>query len=212
MILYTWAPSLASFRVRMALNLKGLVPEYRYVHLRRNGGEQLTEDYARVNPLQAVPVLIDGRHTLTQSMAILEYLEDTHPEPRLLPADPVARARVRAVCEAVNSDIHPLGTPRVMRYLRGQGFPDDRVRAWYPHWMREGLTRLDRMLADSAGRCCFGDAPTFADCFVIPQVYYARLQGVDLSSCNTLDRIWAHWSEHPAVMRALPSAQADWEG
>lgn len=211
MILYTWAHSLVSFRVRIALNLKGLEPEYRYVNLLRDGGEQLTAAYSAVNPMQAVPTLVDGDRTLAQSVAILEYLEETHPHPPLYPGDPFARAQVRQVCEIVNSDIHPLGTPRVGKHLRALGVPKEQVQAWYPHWMREGLMRLESVLAPMAGQCCFGDAPTAADCFVVPQMYYAHRMGVHLEDCPTLEGIWEHMSVHPAVVKAMPAAQVDAE-
>ena len=212
MILYTWAHSLASFRVRIALNLKGLEPEYRYVNLRRDGGEQLTATYAAVNPMQALPALVDGGRTLAQSVAILEYLEEMHPQPPLYPEDPFARAQVRQVCEIVTSDIHPFGTPRVGKHLLTLGLTKDQVRAWYPHWMREGLTRLEAVLAPTAGQCCFGDTPTAADCFVAPQMYYAHRMDVRLDDCPTLERVWGHLSTHPAVVKAMPAAQADAEG
>lgn len=211
MILYSYWRSSTSYRVRMALNLKGLDYEIRPVHLVRNGGEQFTDDYTALNPQQLVPTLVDGDTVLTQSMAMLEYLEERHPEPTLLPADSVERARVRAIGLAVASEIHPINNLRVLKYLTGTaGLDEDAKLAWYRHWTETGLAAVERMLDDGrTGRFCHGDEPTLADCCLLPQVYNAERFDCDIASLERIQRICDSLKSIPAVVDAMPENQPD---
>jgi maleylacetoacetate isomerase len=168
--LYTYFRSSAAYRVRIALGLKGLPYESVPVHLLRGGGEQRQAPYRSVNPAGLVPALEDGQ-VLTQSLAILEYLEETHPQPALLPAGPLQRARVRALAQTVACDIHPLGNLRVLQYLSNSlNVPDEARLAWSQHWIAAGLKVFEALLLSSrdTGRFCHGDTATFADCCLVP--------------------------------------------
>ena len=173
MELYNYFRSSASYRVRIALALKGLQYDYKAVHLAK--GEQMAESYAAVSTTRLVPLLRDGDHTLTQSLAIIEYLDETHPAPPLLPADALGRARVRALALDIACEIHPLNNLRVLRYLTGalKVSEQDRDR-WYRHWVETGLEAVERQLVASPGRYCHGDAPTLADCVLVPQIFNAQ--------------------------------------
>jgi maleylpyruvate isomerase len=214
MKLYTYFRSSAAYRVRIALNLKGLPYDAVPVHLVKHGGEQLQDQYRAINPSALVPTLEDGGAMLTQSMAILEYLEEMHPQVPLLPPAPLARARVRALAQLVACDIHPLNNLRVLRYLvRTLGVADDAKNEWYRHWVREGFAALEAHLARDSmpGRYCHGDTPTFADCFLVPQVYNAQRLDVDLTPYPTIARINDACVELPAFIAAHPSRQVDSE-
>ena len=214
MRLYTYYRSSAVYRVRIALNLKQLPYTAVPVHLLRGGGEQLTAAYAEVNPARLVPVLEDGAALISQSLAIIEYLEDTHPSPPLLPADPAARARVRALALSIACDIHPLNNLRVLRYLKSEWDRDDVQREeWQRHWIRAGFEALERRLAGSAdtGRCCHGDAPTLADCCLVPQMANAERVSLPLQDYPTLRRIRDYCVQLPAFVAAAPGAQPDAE-
>jgi maleylacetoacetate isomerase len=211
MRLHGYYRSSAAFRVRIGLNLKGLTVEHLPHHLRR--GEQRAPDFLPLNPQGMVPALeVDGA-ALTQSLAILEYLEETHPQPPLLPADPLGRARVRAMAQVVACDIHPIDNLRVLRYLRDPlGQAEDAVETWYNHWIAEGFAALERMLQGSAtGRFCYGDAPTLADVCLIPQVMNSRTYSLDLAPYPTIARIFDAALALPAFEAALPANQADAE-
>ncbi len=173
MELYNYFRSSASYRVRIALALKGLHYDYKAVHLAK--GEQMAESYAAVSATRLVPLLRDGEHTVTQSLAIIEYLEETHPEPPLLPADAPGRARVRALALDVACEIHPLNNLRVLRYLTGalKVAEQDKDR-WYRHWVETGLEAVERQLVASPGRYCHGETPTLADCVLVPQIFNAQ--------------------------------------
>jgi maleylpyruvate isomerase len=212
MQLYSYFRSSAAYRVRIALNLKGLPYEYAPVHLLKDGGQQLKPEYTRLNPQALVPTLVDGDAVLTQSMAIIEYLEETHPQPPLLPATPVARARVRALAQGIACDIHPLNNLRVLRYLKREfDLPDEARDGWYRHWVESGLLALERMLADSpdTGTYCHGDTPTLADACLVPQVFNARRLDCDLSAMPNIVRIDAACLALPAFAQAAPDAQPD---
>lgn len=214
MKLYTYFRSSAAYRVRIALNLKGLGYEAVPVHLIRHGGEQLQDAYRAVNPSALVPTLQDDAGTVTQSMAILEYLEETHPAPPLLPADALGRARVRALAQMVACDIHPINNLRVLRYLvRTLGVDDEAKNAWYRHWITEGFAGIEAHLArdPGTGRFCHGETPTFADCLLVPQVFNAARFEVDLAPFPTIARIDAACAELPAFAAAHPSRQPDAE-
>jgi len=173
MELYNYFRSSASYRVRIACALKGLAYEYKPVHLAKN--EHFNESYAAVSASRLVPLLRDGDHTLTQSLAIIEYLEETHPEPPLLPKNPAERARVRALAFDVACEIHPLNNLRVLRYLvHDLKLSEDDKDRWYRHWVETGLEVVERQLAAQPGRYCHGNTPTLADCCLVPQVSNAQ--------------------------------------
>jgi maleylacetoacetate isomerase len=214
MKLYSYFRSSAAYRVRIALNLKGLAYETVPVHLTRGGGEQLAPGYRKLNPQALVPVLEDGGRVLTQSLAIIEYLDEVHPQVPLLPKDPVARARVRALALAVACDLHPLNNLRVLNYLSGpMGLGDDAKRTWYRHWIAEGLGALEASLAGdrATGRFCHGDAPGLADCCLVPQLANAYRFKCDVSPYPTLLRIEKNCQALEAFQRAAPDKQPDAE-
>ena len=173
MELFNYFRSSASYRVRIALALKGLDYDYHSVHLGQN--EQFNESYSAVSAARLVPLLRDGEKVVTQSLAIIEYLDETHPEPRLLPTDPLERARVRALSMDIACEIHPLNNLRVLRYLVGplKVSEDDKNR-WYRHWVETGLEVVERQLQSKPGRYCHGDSPTLADCVLVPQIFNAK--------------------------------------
>ena len=210
--LHSYFRSSAAYRVRIALALKGLAFDTAVVHLLRGGGEQLQDAYRSINPAALVPALQDGGATLTQSLAILEYLEETHPQPPLLPADALGRARVRALACTVACDIHPVNNLRVLNYLRDTLYADDAARSnWALHWMALGLRALEQHLArePATGLCCHGDTPTLADCCLVPQLFNARRFGLDLAPYPTLVRIDQHCAALPAFAAAHPAQQPD---
>jgi maleylacetoacetate isomerase len=212
MRLHNYFRSSASFRVRIALQLKGLSYDYVPVHLVK--GEQLQESFAALSPERLVPVLQDGEHTLTQSLAILEYLEETHPEPALLPADAAGRARVRALALDIACEIHPLNNLRVLKYLVKQlGVSEDAKSAWYRHWVESGLEAVERQLAGrpATGPYCHGDRPTLADCVLVPQIFNARRFDCRLDHVPTVMKVFEHCMQHPAFIAAQPSNCPDAE-
>jgi maleylacetoacetate isomerase len=212
--LYTYFRSSAAYRVRIALNLKGLDYTAVPVHLLRGGGEQHGAAFAELSPARLVPVLEDGAVTLTQSLAIIEYLEETYPTPPLLPADAASRARVRALALSIACDIHPLNNLRVLRYLKSEFELDDRQREdWSRHWMRQGFGALERMLADSVqtGSFCHGESPSLADCCLVPQIANARRLQWSLDDYPTMMRVHDNCVRLSAFARAAPSAQLDAE-
>ena len=214
MKLFTYFRSSSAYRVRIALNLKGIVPEEQYIHLTRDGGQQHSAEYRRMNPQELVPTLIDGEHTLTQSLAIIEYLDETHPEPPLLPPDAAGRARVRSLALAIACDIHPIDNLRVLRYLvRVLKVDEEAKNTWYRYWIELGLGALEMRLASEreTGRFCHGDAPTLADCCLVPQMFNARRFAVDMAPYPTLQRIEAECNALPAFDDAAPERQADAE-
>ncbi|MEE4304391.1 MAG: maleylacetoacetate isomerase [Wenzhouxiangella sp.] len=211
MILYSYWRSSASYRVRMALNLKGLDHEIRPVHLVRDGGEQFADDYTALNPQQLVPTLVDGETVITQSMAMLEYLEERLPEPALLPGDSTGRARVRAIAQAIACEIHPLNNLRVLKYLTGTAGLDENAKlAWYRHWTETGLAAVERMLDHpDTGRFCHGDEPSLADCCLLPQVYNAERFECNIAQLGRIRRICEALGKIPAVVDAMPENQPD---
>lgn len=214
MRLYTYFRSSAAYRARIALNLKGLPYTAIPVHLLRGGGEQLGEGFAGVNPARTVPVLADDRVSIPQSLAIIEYLEETHPEPALLPQTPAARARVRSLSLAIACEIHPLNNLRVRRYLKTElAQSDARIDDWTRHWIRLGFQALEQELAASreTGRFCHGDVPTMADCCLIPQLANARRAALPLEEFPTLLRIEQACRLLPAFAAAAPEVQPDAE-
>ncbi|ATE62746.1 maleylacetoacetate isomerase [Thauera sinica] len=214
MRLYTYFRSSAAYRVRIALNLKGIAYDAVPVHLARAGGEQHLPDYRAVNPAGLVPALeADGR-VLTQSMAIIEYLDETHPQPALLPGSPADRARLRAIAQAIACDIHPINNLRVLQYLQRElGADEGQKNAWYRHWVMTGLEAVEAMLADDprTGAFCHGDTPTLADCCLVPQVFNARRFDCSLESCPTVARIAGRCEALEAFRKAAPAGQPDAE-
>jgi maleylacetoacetate isomerase len=205
--------SSAAFRVRIALNLKGIEVEHASRHLRK--GEQATPDYAELNPQKLVPALVlDSGEVLTQSLAILEYLEETHPDPPLLPPDAVDRARVRALSLIVSADIHPIQNLRVMGYLRERfGQTEESAFAWSRHWIETGFEAYEATIARDrrTGTFSHGDAPTIADLCLAPQVFNAARFKVDMARYPTIRRIFDTCMKHPAFDAAQPSRQPDAE-
>jgi maleylacetoacetate isomerase/maleylpyruvate isomerase len=210
MKLYNYFRSSASYRVRIALALKGLDYEYAPVHLTKN--EQFNESYAAVSAARLVPTLIDGDERLTQSLAICEYLDETHPEPPLLPQDAPGRARVRALALDVACEIHPLNNLRVLRYLvRDLKISEDDKNRWYRHWVETGLETVERQLAGhpATGRFCHGDTPTLADICLVPQLANARRVNMDIGEFPTIARIEVACQALPAFADAAPMKQPD---
>tara|TARA_R110000868_G_scaffold53661_6_gene168119 strand:+ start:1895 stop:2536 length:642 start_codon:yes stop_codon:yes gene_type:complete len=205
--LYDYFRSSASYRVRIALNLKGLKYEAVPVHLVNNGGEQHSLDYQTINPQSLVPALDDHGKILTQSLAIIEYLDEMHPEVPLLPKEPYLKAKVRAFALAIAADTHPVNNLRVTQYLtREFNISAEQKLAWYHHFIMLGLSALEKQLVTSTtlGNFCFGDHPSLADICLIPQLYNAKRFDCDLSSCPTLNNIDKHCQTLNAFNDARP--------
>ena len=212
--LYTYFRSSASYRVRIALHLKGLPFESVPVHLLKDGGMQHSDTYQGISPARLVPILADDGHAVTQSLAIMEYLEETHPTPALLPADALGRARVRALAQTIACEIHPLNNLRVLQYLQHDLKVDESTKAdWYRHWITLGFTALEAMLANSpdTGTFCHGNTPGLADCCLVPQVANSRRFATPLEAFPTIRRIEEACLALPAFQRAAPALQPDAE-
>ena len=212
MKLYTYFRSSAAYRVRIALNLKGLAYDAVPVHLLRDGGEQLAPAYREVNPAGLVPALVDNGIVLTQSLAIMEYLEEVHPMVPLLPQDAVGRARVRALAQTIACDTHPLMNLRVLKHIKGpMGLSEEQKMDWYYHWMGEGMNALEAHLErdGDVGRFCYGDTPTIADCCLVPQYYNAVRWELDLGPYPLIRRVVAACQELEAFRSAAPEMQPD---
>jgi len=210
MKLYTYFRSSASYRTRIALNLKGIAYEPASIEVRAPALAHRSPEFLAINPQGLVPALEDGGATITQSLAIIEYLDETHPEPPLLPASPIDRARVRAMALAVACDMHPLNNLRVLNYLRAPlTLNEDTVNAWYHHWVEIGFGALeeDAKRATDDGRHMFGKSVTLADIFVVPQMYNARRFKCDLEPYPTLRGICTHLDSLPAFAQAAPEVQ-----
>jgi len=209
--LYSFWRSSASYRVRIALNLKGLKYEYVPVHLTRDGGEQNAPAYRALNPQGRVPLLVDGDFRIAQSLAILDYLEALQPKPQLLPAEPKLRARVLAFCHAIASDIQPLQNTGPVKYLGDElGADEARKAAWNRHWIQRGLEALEQERAGAPDTAyAFGDAPTWADCVLVPQVYNADRWGCDVARFPRLYGLARRLRELPAFVAAHPDRQPD---
>lgn len=214
MKLYTYFRSSTAYRVRIALNLKGLAYEAVPVHLLRHGGEQLAQAYRAVNPSALLPALDDEGAVIHQSLAIMEYLDELHPATPLLPSGALDRARVRALALTVACDTHPLTNLRVLKYLKGPlGLSEEVKTEWYKHWLGEGMAMLEAHLAGEpqTGRFCHGDTPTMADCCLVPQVFNAQRFELDLAPYPTIMRIHAACAVLPAFAAAHPAQQPDAE-
>ncbi|WP_374980532.1 maleylacetoacetate isomerase [Pseudomonas solani] len=208
MDLYTYYRSTSSYRVRIALALKGLEVQHLPVNLIRDGGEHRQPEYRAINPQGRVPALrTDSGEVLIQSPAIIEYLEETHPQPALLPGDALQRARQRQVAALIGCDIHPLHNVAVLNRLRQLGTDEDGVNAWIGHWISEGLAAVEALIGDDG--FCFGTEPGLADVYLLPQLYAARRFAVDLAPYPRILRVERLALEHPAFRKAHPDAQAD---
>lgn len=214
MRLHSYFRSSAAWRVRIALHLKGLAHDIAPVHLLRDGGAQHSAAYRELNPQGLVPLLEDGDERVSQSLAIIEYLDETHPEPPLLPRSAANRARVRALAQVIACDIHPLNNLRVLQYLSIEfGADEDAKRRWMHEWMSRGFDALERLLADDprTGLCCHGDHVTLPDLCLVPQLFNARRFGADTATWPVLTRIDAHLMTLPAFVETAPDRQVDAE-
>ena len=214
MKLYTFFRSSASFRVRIALNLKGLKYEQAPIHLRRSGGEHLSAAYKAINPQALVPALEDGGRIFTQSLAIIEYLEERYLQPPLLPRDPADKALVRSMALIIACEIHPIQNLRVLQYVKREyNQSDEQVNRWAQHWISLGLLALEQMIAAQPrrGKFCFGDSPTLADICLVPQLGNARRYGCDLAPYPAIMEIERNCMTLPAFADAAPEKQPDAE-
>ena len=210
MKLYTYFRSSAAFRVRIALNLKGLAYETAFVHLAK--GEHRAPAYGAVNPQGLLPTLEDAGHLFTQSLAIIEYLDETRPAVPLLPKDPAGRARVRSLAMLIACEIHPVNNLRVLQHLkRALGQNEEQVNAWYRHWIADGLAKFEADLTRerSGGRFCHGDTPGMADCCLIPQIANGKRFDCNFDHVPTVMRIWDQCNKLDAFQKAAPQNQPD---
>ena len=205
MELYSFFNSSTSYRVRIALALKGLAYEYRGVNIR-------TLEHRAAEYVANVPLLVDGDVSLGQSLAIIDYLDASYPTPRLIPEDKMARARVLELSLAISCDIHPVNNLRILKYLTDViGVTEEQKKAWYDHWIQEGFAAVERLLqAHGFGPYCFGESPTLADCCLVPQVANAQRMGCDVSAYPRIMAVYEHCQEHPAFQQAAPSKQPDY--
>lgn len=210
LILYSYWRSSAAYRVRIALALKGLAYRQVPVHLVKDGGQQHAADYRALNPQELVPLLVDGEARIAQSLAILEYLEETHPQPSLLPRDPLQRAHVRALALHIACDIHPLNNLRVLQYLSGPlGVVEEAKSAWIRHWVETGLRAVEAGVSALPGPLSLGERPGYFEACLIPQLYNARRFGCDLSDCPRILAIAARCEALEAFQQAAPEVQPD---
>jgi maleylpyruvate isomerase len=212
--LYNYFRSSSSYRVRIALNLKGLAYRYLPVHLTRDGGAQFTAAFRALSPDAVVPVLVDGETMVIQSLAIIEWLDETQPGVALLPADPTERAWVRALSLTIACEVHPLANLRVLRYLTSVlGVTETQKAAWTRHWISQGLAAVEAMLVrrKKASTFCLGEQPTMADCCLVPQVFNAKRFGVDVGAYRVISSVVATCQALPAFKEAHPARQIDAE-
>uniref|UniRef100_T1J5X3 Uncharacterized protein n=1 Tax=Strigamia maritima TaxID=126957 RepID=T1J5X3_STRMM len=203
-VLYSYYRSSCSWRVRAALEYKGVAYDYKPVHLMKDGGEHFKEDFKKINPMAQVPAFITNGQTIIQSMAILEYIEETHPDPPLLPKDPLTRAKARAIAECITSGIQPLQNLALLKKLGDNIKPN-----WARDWIATGFHSVEELLQQYAGKYCVGDEMTFADVCLVPQVYNAVRFKVDLSPYPLIQRINATLMQHPAFIKSHPANQID---
>lgn len=203
-ILYSYWRSSCSWRVRIALNLKEIPYDIKPVSLVKSGGEQHSNDFREVNPMEQVPALHIDNHTLIESLNIMHYLEETRPHRPLLPADFIKRARTREICEVITSGIQPLQNLIVLMYVG-----EERKMEWARHWINRGFTAVEKLLSSCAGKYCVGDEITLADCCLVPQIFNARRFNVDLRPFPTILRVDRNLENHPAFLAAHPNNQPD---
>lgn len=210
--LYSYFRSSSAYRVRIACNLKDLPYDYVAIHLSRNGGEQYSDSFLQVSAQQAVPVLQDDRFVLSQSLAIIEYLDERYRDRPLLPDSIEGRARVRALSQYIACEIHPLNNLRVLKFLSGpMGLTEEQKLSWIRHWLETGFNALERELAVEGGSFCYRDIPTMADCCLVPQLYNARRFGVDVARFPVLHAIEERCQRIEAFQTARPDRQPDSE-
>lgn len=209
--LYSYYRSSAAYRVRIALNLKNIPYQYETVHLLKNGGEQHSPAYQELNPMGLVPTLVDGNTVLSQSMAIIEYLDDAYPQANsLFPAEPTAKAQVKELSQIIACDIHPINNLRVLKYLKHELDVDDTQKnEWYSHWIKLGFAAFEQYLQKTAGDFCVGDQATLADCCLVPQVYNALRFKIDLSAYPLIQKVYENCMQLPAFTKAIPENQPD---
>ncbi|MEZ8823653.1 maleylacetoacetate isomerase [Vibrio amylolyticus] len=211
-ILYGYWRSSAAYRVRIALNLKGIEYQHRSVHLVKNGGEQHAEHFKNINPSELVPVLVDGDVQLNQSLAIIDYLDDHYPEVEITPTDVKTRYLVKSLAQDIAIDVHPINNLRVMQYLSKNFDTDENQKLdWTQHWMTVGFTALEKKLVTVSGRYCVGDTITLVDVCLIPQIYNAKRFGLDLVPYPTIRHIVESLEQHQAFIAAAPENQPDAE-
>jgi len=210
MKLYSYWRSTAAYRVRIALNIKGIEYKLKVVHLVKGGGEHLTDNYKSINPQSLVPALeLDSGEVLTQSLAIIDYLEGIEPKPALFPTDLIKKAHVKAMAMAISCDIHPLNNLRVLKYLKSEDWQQAQVDKWYAHWIHQGFVAIEKQLKKSAGRYCFGDEVCVADIFLVAQIYNANRFNVRLDDYPLIVKINAHCLKQQAFIDAIPENQPD---
>jgi len=212
LLLYGYWRSSSAYRVRIALNLKGLDYSQHAVNLARDGGEQHHVEYRRLNPLGLVPALVHGKRVIVESLAICEYLEELFPETPLMPKAPSERARVRSLALGIACEIQPLNNLAVLQYLKGElGADDEAGKAWYRHWIDRGFSALEKWLDSDggAGEFCHGDRPGLADCFLVPQVYNAERFNCDLGPYPRIREIVARCRQLETFIAAAPENQPD---
>lgn len=209
-ILYGYWRSSAAYRVRIALNLKGLDYQQRSVHLVKNGGEQHHEDFANLNPNELVPVLVDGEVVLNQSLAIMDYLDEQYPDTLLTPKELDRRYLVKSMAQDIAIDIHPLNNLRVLQFLSDEvGINESDKLRWYKHWIEKGFSALEKRLSLTKGRYCVGDEVSLVDVCLVPQVYNAHRFNVDMTRFPHINDVTMSLNELESFQRALPEAQPD---
>ncbi|EEY98195.1 maleylacetoacetate isomerase/glutathione S-transferase [Vibrio sp. RC586] len=210
LILYGYWRSSAAYRVRIALNIKQLNYESRAVHLNKDGGQQHNADFHRLNPSELIPVLIDGELCLNQSLAIIEYLDEIYPEPRLIPEQGVERYQIKALALDIAADIHPINNLRILQYLSAEfSASDDEKNRWYRHWIDKGFRSLEEKVSQTAGKFSVGDRLSLVDVCLVPQVYNAERFHMDMSRYPTLQRVTETLRALPAFAKAAPENQPD---
>ncbi|CAM1299112.1 GSTZ1 (predicted) [Pycnogonum litorale] len=207
-ILYSYWRSSCSWRIRIALAWKGIKYEIKPIHLIKDGGQQVKDDYVQINPMKQVPSLQAGDVTLIQSLSIMEYLEETYPSPPLLPKDALDRSTVRSIAEIIACDIQPIQNLRVLKKV-GELAGDESKMDWARHWIDNGFSAVEKIVQECGGKYCFGDAVTFADVCLVPQVYNANRFKIDMSKYPTIDRIHENLIELDAFKVSHPSRQVD---
>lgn len=210
-ILHSYFRSSASYRVRIALALKDISFEYKAIHLLKDGGQQRQQSYTQLNPMKHVPTLEHDGLCLSESMAIIKYLDHLKETPRLFPKEAKKEAQVIQACEYINSGIQPLQNLKVLQHLETLGVDKDGQKEWIKHWVTPGLKALDLLLEKTAGTHCFGDDWSAADCFLIPQIFSSLRFGVEYKDFNTIAKIYSNLENHPMIQKAHPSNQPDSE-